>query len=149
VNPVSTKRGGAAQEPERDYWEAIDRDNQARELQGLAALHNPHKEHAMPRPTPHKRQVVKDRQRDLASGSTRKPREASATPKEKLAKAKPRFKDLSPVREKRDQGIGGDNAKAATTHTATPKLQKKWNARDQRALDRMKQERAEDRTRER
>ncbi len=40
--------------------------------------------------------------------------------------------------------------KAATSHTATPaKPPKKWNARDQRALDRMTRERAEDRARER
>jgi len=149
-SPASARRGGAGRETERDYWNAIDRDNQARELQGLAAIHNPHKEHAMPRPTPPKRQVVKDRDRHVADGSARKPREASSKPKEKLAEAKPRFKDLGSVREKRDQGIGGDNAKAATSHTAkSANPAKKWNARDQRALDRMKRERAEDRSRER
>jgi hypothetical protein len=147
---VNRMRRNAAQETERDYWHAIDSHNQARELQDLAALHNPHKEHAMPRPTPPKRQVVKDRGRHVASGNARKPREASSKPKEKLAKAKPRFKDLGPIRQKRDQGICGDNAKAATSHATKPaKPPKKWNARDQRALDRMKREREEDRARER
>ncbi len=147
---VNRMRRAAAQETERDHWDAIDHDNQASELQGLAAIHNPHKEHAMPRPAPPRRQVVKDRDRHVADGSSRKPREASSKPKEKLAKAKPRFKDLGSVREKRDKGFGGDNANAATSHTAKPvKPPKKWSARDQRALDRMKRERAEDRTRER
>jgi hypothetical protein len=147
---VNRMRRAAAQEAERDYWDAIDRDNQANELQGLAALHNPHKEHAMPRPTPARRQVAKDRDHDVARGKIRKPREASVKPSEKLANHKPRFKNVDPARGKRDRKIGSDNARAAASHTAKPaKAPKKWSARDQRALDRMKRERAEDRTRER
>jgi hypothetical protein len=149
-SPASARRRGAAQETERDYWDAIDRDSQARELQDLAAIHNPHKEHAMPRPTPPRRQVAKVRDHDAASANIRKPREASVKPSEKLAKQKLRYKDLGPASGRSDFKLGNDNAKAAASHTAKAAgPSKKLNARDQRALDRMKRERAEDRVRDR
>lgn len=147
---VNRMRRSTAQETERDYWDAIDRDSQARELQGLAAIHNPHKEHAMPRPTPPRRQAAKFRERDAAIGNIRKPREASVKPSEKFAKQKPRFKDLSPLQGRRDRKEASGDLKAAVSETAKPnRSPKKLNARDQRALDRMKRERAEERTRER
>lgn len=147
---VNRMRRSAAQETERDYWAAIDRDSQARELQNLAAIHNPHKEHAMQRPTPRKRQTVKDRDRDVVRAAARKPRDASVKPSEKLAKHKPHFKDLGPVAGKRESKNGNDNAKVSASHVAKPPgPSRKLNARDQRALDRMKRERAEERERER
>lgn len=147
---AGTKRGGAVQETERDYWDAVDGDNQARELQGLATLHNPHKEHVMPRLTPPSRQVVKDQQRDIVSGKARKLRQAPKPPKEKLAKAKPRFKDLGLSNGNPDRKTGSNNLKATASRAAKPaKTPKKWSSRDQRALERMKREREDDRVRER
>lgn len=46
---LNRSRREPAYENERDYWDAVDRDNQNRELGELDAIHNPHGE---PRPSP-------------------------------------------------------------------------------------------------
>jgi hypothetical protein len=140
---VNRLRRDAAKETERDYWDAIDRDKQARELQDLAALHNPHKEYVLPDPAPRQQGVGGDVPRAIP----RKPRQASGKPSEKLTR-QPRFKDLGPVYAKRDRKLGSGDLHAAGADTAKAvRSSRKLNARDQRALDRMKRERAEDRGR--
>lgn len=128
-------RRAAAQETERDYWAAIDRDNQARELQELAAIHNPDRG-PKGRPAPLSRQPRRPRAADIASMRTA--RQPSAKPSDKLAKPKSRAKDMGLT----------DQAKAPTSAKARS-AKPKWSARDRRMLDRMKRERATDRGRDR
>ncbi|KRR19720.1 hypothetical protein CQ14_34635 [Bradyrhizobium lablabi] len=194
---VNRMRRNAAQETERDYWNAIDRDNQTRELQDLAAIHNPHREPPAMRPAPPARQAKKPATGHIAK--KRSPREASVKPSNKLARQKPRLKDQSPGNPNREplamrhalparqakKPAAGDIAKMRSPHDASVKPTNKlarakpllkdlgpkspmpvegangaapreakpakprWSARDQRALDRMKRERAQDRGRER
>jgi hypothetical protein len=93
---LNRERRDAAQENERDYWEAIDRDNQARELRDLAAIHNPHRE-----PTAiHRAPPELERRRKGARPTN--PRGVSAKPEEKQAKQKPRTKHMGPKRPNDD-----------------------------------------------
>nr|WP_256467210.1 MobA/MobL family protein [Bradyrhizobium sp. 35] len=85
---LNRQRRDAAQENERDYWAAIDRDNQGRELQDLAAIHNPHREPTEIRPD----QPQFGRQPKRGPAASR--RDLSAKPADKLAKQKPRSKNL-------------------------------------------------------
>lgn len=133
---INRMRRAAAQETERDHWAAIDRDSQVRELQDLAAIHNPHRELPVKRPAPPSPNIQKAKAGDIVN--LRAPRQASAKPSEKLAKQKPRFRNLTPDDRAKPEASGkGKHAK--------PKM----NARDLRALERMKRERATDRDRER
>ncbi|WP_050385853.1 MobA/MobL family protein [Bradyrhizobium pachyrhizi] len=134
-------RRAASQETERDYWAAIDRDSQARELQNLASIHNPHREPAALRTAPTLRPSNQP-----GKASRHVPRQASVKPSEKLAKQKPRFKDLSTDGRKRDRGRRIEHG--TSPHPAKPP-KPKWNARDQRALERMRRERQDDRSRDR
>lgn len=135
------RRAAAAKETERDYWNAIDQDNQARELRDLSAIHNPHREPHLMRPPSPSRQA-----KQRSADATNVHRQVPITPAEKFASKKPRFKDLSVKAKKVSPNLGIEHSRASHPPKQTkPKL----NARDQRALARMKQERAADRTRER
>jgi hypothetical protein len=136
-------RRDAAQETERDFWAAIDRDSQARELRDLAAIHNPHREAPVLRPAPSSRPV-----NHIGKASMHARRQASIKPTEALARQRPRFKDLGLSSGKHDRKLGKDTSQIAVSF---PKARpaRKWSARDQRAIDRMKRERAQDRTRDR
>lgn len=132
------RRAAAAKEAERDYWNAIDQDNQSRELRDLAAIHNPHREPHVSPPPPSR----KAKQRSTDEKNIR--RQVPVTPAQKYASQKPRFKDLNAKAKKVSPDLGVEHARVAHP----PKQAKpKWNARDQRALSRMKEERAADRTR--
>lgn len=93
---LNRERRDAAQENERDYWEAIDRDKQARELQDLAAIHNPHREPTAIRPA----QPEHESRRKGARPTN--PHGVSAKPEEKQAKQKPRTKHMGPQRPNDD-----------------------------------------------
>lgn len=134
---VNRMRRAAAQETERDYWAAIDGDSRARELQELAAIHSPHRDPVPMRPAPPS-QGSRISAAEIAS--KRAPPKAKTRPAEKLARQN-RFKDTG----LRNKAMGGDRDANSPPHAAKP-LKPKWNARDLRALERMKRERAKERS---
>jgi len=129
---VNRARREAAMESERNYWSAVDRDSQTRELQTLAAIHNPVRNGEKVRPTPPSREAKVPLAKSIAS--LRAPKEAKVKPAQKLGKAKSSFKGTRPT--------------VPTANEPAP-AKPKWSARDLRALARMKDERKNDRSRER
>lgn len=83
---LNRSRREPAHENERDFWDAIDRDKQSRELGKLAAIHNPHME---PRPS----SPTAPLQHQQAAAGKSQPGRATPKPSKKLA-SKPNDLDL-------------------------------------------------------